>query len=46
MRQQTEERMRRRFEGIFGKPEDTIIGFGDYEQKNHMKYKEPVKVKN
>jgi hypothetical protein len=45
MRQQTEERMRQRFESIFGKPEDTIIGFGDYEQKSHMKYKEPVKGK-
>jgi len=30
---------------IFGKPEETIIIFGDWEQKQHMKYKEPTKGK-
>ena len=45
MRQQTESRMMNRFEKIFGEPKDTIIGFGDFEQKTHMKYKEPVKGK-
>ena len=27
----------------FGNPEDTIICFGYYEQRKHMKYKEPIK---
>jgi transposase len=33
------------FKKIFGKPEDVIICAGDFEQKQHMKYKEPVKGK-
>lgn len=45
MRQQTEAKMLNRFEKMFGSPEDTIIGFGDFEQKTHMRYKEPVKGK-
>jgi len=36
--------MLNRFESIFGKPSDTIIGFGDFEQYKHRKYKEPVKL--
>ena len=28
---------------LFGNPEDTIICFGDYEQRKYMKYKEPIK---
>ena len=32
-----------RFQSQFGNPEDTIICFGDYEQRKHMKYKEPIK---
>ena len=43
--QQTEKRLLNRFEKIFGKPEDVIIGFGDFEQYKHRKYKEPVKGK-
>jgi hypothetical protein len=31
------------FKKIFGKPEDVIICAGDFEQKQHMKYKEPTK---
>ena len=45
MRQQTEENMLNRFEKIFGSPNHTLIGFGDFEQKSHMKFKEPVKGK-
>ena len=38
-----EVRMLARFEKLFGKPEETIIAFGDWAQKKHMKFKEPVK---
>ena len=44
-RKKTEIKMLNRFESIFGKPSDTIIGFGDFEQYKHRKYKEPVKGK-
>jgi len=27
---------------MFGSPEETIVCFGDYEQKRHMKFKEPI----
>ena len=37
--------MLNRIESIFGKPFDTIIRFGDFEQYKHRKYKEPVKGK-
>ncbi len=30
------------FKKIFGKSEDVIICAEDFEQKQHMKYKEPV----
>jgi hypothetical protein len=39
----TEQKMVNRFQSQFGNPEDTIICFGDYEQRKHMKYKEPIK---
>jgi transposase len=45
LRQKTEARMLQRFEKLFGKPTDTIIGIGDFEQENHRKYNEPVKGK-
>ena len=45
MRQQTEENMLNRFEKRFGSPEQTVIGMGDFEQKTHMKFREPVKGK-
>ena len=44
-KKQTEKRMLNRFEKIFGKSEDVIIGIGDFEQIKHRKYKEPVKGK-
>jgi hypothetical protein len=34
-----------KFKKIFGKPEDVVICAGDFEQKQHMKYKEPIKGK-
>ena len=40
-----EQKMMNRFKEIFGSPTDVIVCAGDYEQKNHMKYKEPVKGK-
>ena len=27
-----------RFEKLFGSPEETIVCFGDYEQKRHQRY--------
>jgi hypothetical protein len=33
------------FKKIFGKLKETIVIFGDWEQKQHMKYKEPIKGK-
>ena len=40
-----EQKMINNFKKIFGKPEDVIICAGDFERKQHMKYKEPVKGK-
>ena len=31
------------FKKIFGTSDNTIIAIGDFEQKKHMKYKEPIK---
>jgi hypothetical protein len=44
-RKKHEQKMINNFKKIFGKPEDVIICAGDFEQKQHMKYKEPVKGK-
>jgi len=38
-----EQKMISNFAKIFGKPEDVVICAGDWEQKQHMKYKEPIK---
>ena len=43
--QRSEQRLINSFIKIFGKPENTIVCFGDYEQKKHRKYKEPTKGK-
>jgi hypothetical protein len=45
MRQRTEARMMNRFKKIFGSPEETIVCFGDWEQKQHRRFKEPIKGK-
>jgi hypothetical protein len=44
-RLKSEQNMVNRFKKIFGKPDDTIIAIGDFEQKKHRKYKEPLKGK-
>jgi len=44
-RKKNEQKMMNNFKKIFGKPKDVIICAGDFEQKQHMKYKEPVKGK-
>ena len=45
-RKQSEQRMIKNFEKMFGIPKDTIIAIGDWEQKANMKYKEPTKGKS
>eukprot|EP00963_Diacronema_lutheri_P013002 scaffold2167_cov363-Pavlova_lutheri.AAC.22 len=44
-RQITEACLLARFEKLFGGPEETIITIGDFEQRKHRKYKEPIKGK-
>jgi hypothetical protein len=44
-RKKNEQKLVNNFRRIFGKPEETIVIFGDFEQKQHMKYKEPIKGK-
>ncbi len=41
-RKRSEQKLLNRFSKIFGNVRDTIVAFGDYEQKRHMKYKEPT----
>jgi len=38
----SEQRMLNNFKKIFGPEKDTIVCFGDFEQKKHMKFKEPT----
>ena len=44
-RQITEARLLSRFKKLFGGPEETVIAIGDFEQRKHRKFKEPVKGK-
>ena len=44
-RQITEARLLKRFETLFGGSDKTIIAIGDFEQRQHRKYKEPIKGK-
>ena len=44
-RLRSEQKMINRFSKIFGKPTDTIICIGDFEQRKHRKFKEPLKGK-
>ena len=37
--------MLKQFKKIFGSQDETVVCFGDYEQKRHMKFKEPTKGK-
>jgi hypothetical protein len=41
----SEQKMLNNFKRIFGNKEDVVVCFGDYEQKQQMKYKEPTKGK-
>lgn len=41
----SEQRMIHNFKNKFGTPDNVIIAFGDWEQKQQMKYKEPTKGK-
>ena len=42
-RKRNEQKMLNKFRKIFGTPDKVIIVAGDFEQKKHMKFKEPVK---
>jgi hypothetical protein len=44
-RQITEARMLKSFEKLFGPPEEVVICIGDWDQKQHRKFMEPVKGK-
>jgi len=44
-RQITEARLLKRFEQLFDGPQETIIAVGDFEQRRHRQFKEPVKGK-
>ena len=41
--QKSEQKMINNFKEKFGKPDEVVIGFGDWEQKRHMKFHEPTK---
>ena len=41
----SEQKMLHRLAEKFGKPEEVVIGIGDWEQKKHRKFKEPTKGK-
>jgi len=43
--QRSEANFLNRFRSKFGKKDEVVIGFGDWEQKRHMKYREPTKGK-
>ncbi len=44
-RQRTEARMLNRFKELFGPPAEVVICIGDWEQRQHRKFHEPVKGK-
>jgi hypothetical protein len=44
-RQRTEAKMLREFEAKFGSGEEAVIAIGDWEQRQHRKFKEPIKGK-
>jgi transposase len=44
-RNKNEQKMINHFRKIFGNNDEVVIAIGDYEQKKHMKYKEPTKGK-
>ncbi|KAL0206837.1 hypothetical protein P9112_012548 [Eukaryota sp. TZLM1-RC] len=44
-RTRSEVKMIQRFKSVIGDPCQVVIGIGDWEQRKHMKFKEPTKVK-
>ena len=42
-RLKSEQKMMNQFKKVFGDEKETIVCFGDFEQKKHMKFKEPSK---
>jgi len=44
-RKRNEQKLIKNFSNKFGDKEDVIVCFGDFEQKKHMKFKEPIKGK-
>ena len=42
-RLKSEQKMINQFKKTFGSPSEVIVNFGDFEQKRHMKFKEPIK---
>ena len=44
-RLKSEQKLINQFKKIFGDDKETVVCFGDYEQKKHMKFKEPIKGK-
>ena len=44
-RLKSEHKLIHQFKKIYGNEKETIICFGDYEQRKHMKFKEPIKGK-
>ena len=44
-RLRSEQRMINRFKNIFGEPKYVTVCIGDFEQRKHRKYKEPIKGK-
>ena len=44
-RKRNEQKIINKFKKIFGNPNEVVVCFGDFEQRKHMKYKEPIKGK-
>ena len=44
-RLKNEQKLMNKFQKVFGDTNDVIVCFGDFEQRKHMKYKEPNKGK-
>ena len=42
-RLKNEQKLMNKFQKVFGDKNDVVVCFGDFEQRKHMKYKEPIK---
>ena len=45
-RLKNEQKLMNKFKKVFGDKNDVVVCFGDFEQRKHMKYKEPIKGKD